>query len=223
MNKQRATNTEEKQARRQRILESAAQIFQQTSFNEVTMAAVAAQCKLAKGTLFLYFSTKEELFLALVEEQLREWFDKVDVQLDALEDRSIPAVAALFAGSLIDRPTLTRLLAIHATILEQNVSYASIAQFKRFILLRLAATGARLEKALPFLQAGQGAHLLLQCQALVVGLWHLSDPSAMAAKVIQQEGLSAFDLNFNHEFQAMLTSLLYGLKDQANLNKGHHL
>jgi len=61
MKKQRATNSEDKLAKRQVILTAALQIFKRTSYNEVTMSAIADKTKLAKGTLFLYFPTKEEL------------------------------------------------------------------------------------------------------------------------------------------------------------------
>lgn len=219
MKKQRATNSEDKQAKRQVILTAALQIFKSASYNEVTMSAIAEKTKLAKGTLFLYFPTKEELFLALMEDQLIEWFDTVDAELGHREESSIPAVASLFANSLDERAEFTRLLAIHSTILEQNVGYESIFKHKQLILQRLAGTGSRLEKSLPFLQAGQGAHFILQCQAVVVGLWHLCDPSPTACQVIEQEGLTAFNLDFSLEFKNVLTSLLYGIEKQQPKSK----
>ncbi|MBK9210036.1 MAG: TetR/AcrR family transcriptional regulator [Anaerolineales bacterium] len=216
MKKQRATNEEDKLEKRQVILTAAMQTFKNTSYSEVTMAAVALKAKLAKGTLFLYFPTKEEMFLALMEDQLIEWFDAVDMELDSLKAKSsISKIASLVADSLQERAEFTRLLAIHSTILEQNVSYESIFKHKQIILQKLAGTGAKLERSLPFLKAGEGAHVILQCQALVVGLWHLTDPSPIARKVIEKEGLSAFDLDFNSEFQNILTSLLYGIEQQS--------
>ena len=216
MKKQRATNSEDKLPKRQIILTAALQIFKRTSYNEVTMSAIADKTKLAKGTLFLYFPTKEELFLALMEAQLIEWFDAVDAELDMLKGQSpISEISSLIANSLKERGEFTRLLAIHSTILEQNVSYESIFKHKQIIMQRLAGTGSRLEKSLSFLQAGQGAHFILQCQALVVGLWHLTDPSPVASTVIEKEGLTAFKLNFYFEFENVLTSLLYGIEKQS--------
>lgn len=216
MKKQRATNSEDKLAKRQIILTAALQIFKRTSYNEVTMSAIADKAKLAKGTLFLYFPTKEELFLALMEAQLIEWFDAVDAELDTLKGQSpISEISSLIANSLKEWGEFTRLLAIHSTILEQNVSYESIFKHKQIIMQRLAGTGSRLEKSLSFLQAGQGAHFILQCQALVVGLWHLTDPSPVASTVIEKEGLTAFKLNFYFEFENVLTSLLYGIEKQS--------
>jgi hypothetical protein len=156
-----------------------------------------------------------------MEEQLIEWFDAVDAELEALEEKSIPAVASLVANSLDERAEFTRLLAIHSIIIEQNVSYEAILKHKQLILQRLAETGSLLETSLPFLQSGQGAHLILQCQAMVVGLWHLSDPSPTAVKVIEKEGLTVFKLNFIVEFKTMLTSLLHGIERQSQSSKGN--
>jgi AcrR family transcriptional regulator len=216
LKKQRATNQEDKLSKRHVILTAALQIFKSSSYSEVTMSTVAGKAKLAKGTLFLYFPTKEEMFLALMEEQLNEWFDEVNAELDShAGGSSVPEISALLANSLQERVEFTRLLAIHSTVLEQNVSYESILNHKQLILQRLSETGARLESSLPFLQAGQGGHLILQCQALVVGLWHLTDSSLTARMVIEKEGLTAFKLDFNFEFQNVLTSLLYGIEKQS--------
>ena len=216
MRKQRATNVEDKLAKRHVILAAALQMFKSTSYSEVTMSSVAGKAKLAKGTLFLYFPTKEEMFLALMEEQLIEWFDAVDAELESRADiSSVPVISALFANSLKERVEFARLLAIHSTVLEQNVSYESILKHKQLILQRLSETGTKLERSLPFLQTGQGAHVILQCQALVVGLWHLTDSSPTARKVIEKEGLTAFKLDFNFEFQNILISLLYGIEKQS--------
>ena len=67
----RARNTEDKQQRRQAILDVAWALFQETSYAAVTMNGVAERAGLAKGTMYLYFKTKEELFLTLQIAQLQ--------------------------------------------------------------------------------------------------------------------------------------------------------
>src|SRR4051794_37260684 len=121
MNKRRARKDEEKQERRQAILDTAWQLFQTTAYPALTMAEVAERAGLAKGTIYLYFKTKEQLFLALQAQQLQEWFAEIDQRLQAThEGCSTTDLAALICASLAQRPALTRLLAILHTVLEQN-------------------------------------------------------------------------------------------------------
>lgn len=61
----------EKEQRRQDILRAAKTIFFQNGFEKTSMEMIAEECQLAKGTLYLYFKSKEELYLSLVEDGIR--------------------------------------------------------------------------------------------------------------------------------------------------------
>ncbi|NTW48695.1 MAG: TetR/AcrR family transcriptional regulator [Chlorobiales bacterium] len=60
----------EKEKRRQEILKAAKAIFFRHGFEHSSMDMVADRCQLAKGTLYLYFKSKEELYLSLMEDGL---------------------------------------------------------------------------------------------------------------------------------------------------------
>jgi AcrR family transcriptional regulator len=215
-NRRRAIKDEDKQQRRSAILDIAWELFQDASYQAVTMSQVAERARLAKGTIYLYFNTKEELFLALQNRQLRAWFDAIDAWLQAAPDEcSIPQVAGMICGALEERPALTRLLAILHTVLEQNIDFDTAFQFKQMQLDRIGHTGALLEHRLPFLTPGQGKRLLLHTLALVIGLRHLADPAPMARRVMKEPGMEVFAVDFAHEFQATFTALLLGLREAA--------
>ena len=71
---------------RANILDTAWQMFQQTNYTSFTIAEVAKASGLAKGRVYLYFKTKEEVFLSIQEEQLTAWFDEVDSSLQIFEN-----------------------------------------------------------------------------------------------------------------------------------------
>ena len=211
--KRRAIKDEQKHERRQAILDIAWQLFQDMPYPQITMSEVAERAGLAKGTLYLYFKTKEELFLALQEQQLAAWFDEVDAQLSAAQGAGdIVQVADLICGSLERRPGLTRLLAMLHSILEQNVGYDTALRFKRMLLARMSGTGALLEDCLSFLTSGQGAHLLLQAHALIIGMRHLADPAPVARRVLEEPEMAPFAVQFAPEFLKAFTALLLGLE-----------
>lgn len=217
INQRRAIKDEDKQLRRLAILDIAWRLFQDTSYQTITMSQVAERAGLAKGTIYLYFKTKEELFLALQDEQLRAWFDAVDAQLEAVPGEcSIPQVAGMICGALEERPALIRLLAILHTVLEQNIDFDTALQFKQMLLERIGRTGTLLERRLPFLSPGQGMRLLLRAQALVIGLQHLADPAPMARRVMKEPGMQVFAVDFAHEFLATFTVLLLGQRETAD-------
>ncbi len=60
------------QHRRQQIMQAAERLFTSRRFHEITMEAVAAEAKVAKGTLYSYFSDKDELFFETATSGLEE-------------------------------------------------------------------------------------------------------------------------------------------------------
>ncbi|MBA3469507.1 MAG: TetR family transcriptional regulator [Herpetosiphonaceae bacterium] len=209
----RAMRDDQKQERRQTILDIAWQLFQTTAYSEIAMNTVAEQAGLAKGTLYLYFKTKEELFLAVQEQQFVLWFDDLDARfLAAQGTNSIDLIAAQIGGSLEVRPGMNRLLAILHGVLEQNIDYATALRFKQMLHTRIQRAGTLLEACLKFLQPGEGMLVLMQAYALLIGLQHVADPSPVARQVIEQAQLAIFDVDFAPEFVRMLRQLLIGFE-----------
>src|SRR5262245_24619046 len=132
----RARREEQKEERRLAILQVARMLAESTPFAAITMQDVAARTGLAKGTLYLYFATKEELVLALLEDELEVWFATVDERLARLRKPDEEAVARLLVGALAERPLFVRLLAILHALLEQNLPREATLRFKRTILRR---------------------------------------------------------------------------------------
>ena len=57
--------------KRRQILEGARHMFLAQGFDAASMGAIAREAGVSKGTLYVYFKSKEELFEAIVEEQCR--------------------------------------------------------------------------------------------------------------------------------------------------------
>jgi AcrR family transcriptional regulator len=62
---------ERAERRRAEILDAAAVVFAREGYQDADLQEVADALKLAKGTLYLYFASKEELFLAAVDRGMR--------------------------------------------------------------------------------------------------------------------------------------------------------
>ncbi|MFR0359277.1 TetR/AcrR family transcriptional regulator [Streptomyces sediminimaris] len=79
-------------ARRGQILAAAASCFAGTGYHATTMADVAARAGVSKGTPYLYFASKQALFLALHDEWDCGLSDQVEQAIRALPDsrRSSP-------------------------------------------------------------------------------------------------------------------------------------
>jgi AcrR family transcriptional regulator len=212
--RRRAVKDEQKQERREALLDVAWQLFQTTAYQSLTINEIAERAGLAKGTVYLYFKTKEELFLSLQEQQFKAWFEDVNTRLQAAPASGdpIPQVVAILCKTLELRPAFTRLLAIMHGVLEQNIDFATALRFKQTLLSHVLHTGTLLETRLRFLQPGQGAQSLLRIHALAIGLQQLADPAPIVQRVLHEHEMQILAINFAQEFSATVQALFYGLE-----------
>ena len=79
---QRARKAEDKEGRRRLILGAARELWARATYATFNMAEVAERAGLAKGTVYIYFATKEALLLDLLHEELAGWRDVLYARLD---------------------------------------------------------------------------------------------------------------------------------------------
>ena len=83
MSWQRATRQEQKEERVAAILKAAAELYETHDFDDVHMGAIAERVGLAKASLYGYFRTKDDVFLALAVRDVDRWASDVESRLEA--------------------------------------------------------------------------------------------------------------------------------------------
>ena len=132
MSERRATNPSAKEARGQQMLVAAAELLERWSYSDITMDRIARRAGVAKGTLYLYFRTKEALFLSLYEERLGAWYTELQALADYGAGTVEPAAAArAIASTLAARPILIHLHGLLHSTLGHNVDFRTTAAFRR--------------------------------------------------------------------------------------------
>ncbi|MBI4913555.1 MAG: TetR family transcriptional regulator [Acidobacteria bacterium] len=219
MGQKRARQIHEKESRRQDILGAALRAWEASSFAAVTMNQVAEEAHLAKGTLYLYFPTKESLFLGLAEEELLGFFEELDEALGRGRSPLGPGEGArLLSESLTRRPQLLRLLALLHATLEPKLEPLAVLRFRHFLATRYQRSGRLLERRMNPLPEGEGAPLLLQALSLAVALWQWADPAPGVRQVQGSPGLEVFRVAFPESLDRSLEALFLGVLLQAAPN-----
>jgi len=195
--------------RRASILAAASKLFAARDFDAISVADIATKAGLAKGTVYLYFGTKEALFLMLVAEQLENWLNDSIAGLKRVG--ADPArVAAAVASTLSRRPNLIRLLGLLHAVLERNAEVASLRDFKRRLLAITTRAGAVFAEV-HGLPADVGIRVTLWMHAIIVGLSQMTATSpTLSALLVEDDSLTMFRLDFRTELQGALTTLLAG-------------
>lgn len=168
----RAYGVEDKKARRDDIVEAARRLFTGGPGDLPSAARIAAAAGLAKGTLYLYFRTKEAIFADLLLDGWTEVLAEVEDVFRTAGDRAskVAAFLARFAAYLDAHPELLRLDALGHGVIERNLEPVVLAAFKRRLNERLASAGAAIDRSLD-LSPDRGLQVLMRTYALTRGLW----------------------------------------------------
>lgn len=214
---QYALGPEDKEARRDAILAAARTLFLAHGGGLPSAARIADAAGLAKGTIYLYFRTKEEIFAALLIGEWRGLLDEVDAAF-------APASAATGGGTVEDlvaafldryvryfdrRPELLPLDALGYAVLEKNLGPDELRAFKRAFVERLSAAGAVVEGRLG-LPGGRGLQLLMRTYALTRGLWQALDYPEHLTALMAEPALAPMRPAFRDELVAALAEYWRG-------------
>src|SRR6188472_1042355 len=88
-------------AKRRQILEGARRVFLGAGFDAASMGEIAREAKVSKGTLYVYFDSKEALFAALIEQTKRDTAERMG-ELDP-DDPDIAGVLVAHGTQLIEK------------------------------------------------------------------------------------------------------------------------
>ena len=179
MIRQRAIQAEDKQERHHAILDAAARLLLRSPERIANMADVADEAGLAKGTVYLYFPSKEELLLAVHERNIDGFFRALVERLGRDDPVAVTDILALTHEHMVEPPLFLPLAARCFGLMGQSVPAEAAIAFKQRMAERLMAAGGGLERHFPALKAGGGGVALLRhSYALIIGLWQMSSESA---------------------------------------------
>jgi AcrR family transcriptional regulator len=176
--RQRAIQAEAKQERHHAILDAAERLLSRSKDRMANVAEVADEAGLAKGTVYLYFPSKEELLLAVHERNIDGFFRALIARLDSERAVTIDDMLALTHEHMVEPPLFLPLAARCFGMMGQGVPPEAALAFKQRMAQRLQTAGAGLERHFPDLAEGAGVALLRHSYALVIGLWQMSGNSA---------------------------------------------
>lgn len=117
-----------KEARPGELLDAALDLFVEKGFAATRAEEVAARAGVSKGTLFLYFQSKEELFKAVVRENISGRFTEWRAELDAFEGTS-PELLAYCMNSWWERVGVTRASGITKLMMSEAKNFPELAAF----------------------------------------------------------------------------------------------
>lgn len=150
MELKKAKSQQQKQHRINTILNSAESLFTKSSSGELPSAIqIANEAEVAKGTLYIYFRTKEAIFLGVLERHLQNWIADFDRQLRQYESVTSVDIVNYLTSYWREHNIVGELARLLDSSLELNVEEKVFNNFQTKIvndLKRIAPSFSSLNK-----------------------------------------------------------------------------
>jgi AcrR family transcriptional regulator len=203
--RKRAIYDDDKELRRGQILAAARALFLERDGRLATVTEVAARAGIAKGTVYLYFRTKEELYVTLYEEGMQAFLGRVRGVAESRVADARERIVETMCAFIAEQPELLRLASLLNGVLEHNVGAEFVHAYKSRIGVTLTSTAVAFTEALPGVGLDTVARLLLRSYAFAVGLWQQADlPEVVKGVLAGDPALAMFRIDFERELASGL-------------------
>ncbi len=118
-------------ARREEIVNACEKLYQTMSFKDITLKEIGSFVSFSRPTIYNYFQTKEEIFLALFQREYERWNEDLTAVLQENETIGKKELAEKLAGSLSGRLQLLKLLSMNNYDMEANSRIELLIDFKK--------------------------------------------------------------------------------------------
>jgi AcrR family transcriptional regulator len=179
---QRATQADQKAERYHAILDAAEQLWLAHPERMASVAEVAALAGVGKGTVYLYFPSKEELLLALHSRHVEYFFQAMMAMMSKTKSVSVVQILAVVKSHMIAPPAFLPLASRCFASMEKCIPAESSAAFHHGIAQWLERAGGELSRHFKQLTPQEAVVLLMQSYGLIVGLWQLLNPALESSK-----------------------------------------
>jgi AcrR family transcriptional regulator len=203
------------------ILDTAYELYKKSTFDEIKMSDIAKAANVSKGTLFIYYSTKEILFMEMLFLEYEKRYLNLENLILSLEMMTYEEFKTLFLSemeSILDQDSvLIRLSAIKNTILEKNIDYDTAIKASMGLYASLEKIVSLLTERVEYLTVESSFDLLLAQNAIIVGYVNMASIPEVLRNVIEDNDLKGFRLDFKKNALIAMEYYLDGLYDRQKI------
>ncbi len=178
-------------AREEEIVNACALLYETKGFKEITIKDIAAATSFTRTSIYNYFQTKEEIFLALLQREHEAWIADLEDILREHSALDANAFAEKLARTLEKRECMLKLESMNLYDMEGNSRMENLVAFKKTYSRAIDTVGRCLNAFFPVLSEGEIQEFIYAFFPFLFGLY----PYAMPTEK-QREAMDLAQVNY---------------------------
>lgn len=117
--------------RKEEIIKACEKLYEKQSFKEITIKSIGEETTFSRPSIYNYFQTKEEIFLAILQQEYEKWIFELEQMQKDYESMTKEQFAENMAHSIEKRQRLLKLLSMNLYDIEENSRMELLIEFKQ--------------------------------------------------------------------------------------------
>ena len=199
-------------ARKEEIIAACRKLYETMSFKEITLKEIGQQTSFTRTSIYNYFETKEEIFLALFAQEYEYFSRDLDRLCEQNEILTLDELASALARALERRPLMLKLLSMNMYDMEANSRMERLVAFKTAYGASKDALDRCLKKFVPALDEKGRQTFLYAFLPFVYGLYPYTMVTEKQKQAMQEAGISYVYMSTYEMAYDFIRTLLGGLQ-----------
>ena len=179
--------------RKEEIIKACEKLYKKENFKDITIKHIGEETSFSRTSIYNYFHTKEEIFLALFQREYEMWIDDLNKMYEENEKLSKEEFASALAHTIEKRPTLLKLLSMNMYDMEENSRMEVLIEFKRAYGDSIKTVKKCLDKFCMTMNEKEKDEFVFLFFPLMYGIYPYAEVTEK-----QQEAMDAADVPFKY-------------------------
>ena len=199
-------------ARKEEIISACRKLYETMSFKDITLKEIGKQTSFTRTSIYNYFETKEEIFLALFAQEYELFAEDLDRLLEQREMLSPDELSSELAHALERRPLMLKLLSMNLYDMEANSRMERLVEFKKAYGESSAAVDRCLKKFVPDFTEENRQTFLYAFLPFVYGLYPYTVVTEKQRLAMKEAGIPYVYMSTYEMAYTFIRTLLGGLQ-----------
>lgn len=177
-------------ARREEIINACTSLYKTMSFKEITLKEIGKATSFTRTSIYNYFQTREEIFLALLQREYELWSGTLKQIQAEHEKMTRLEFAEVLAHSLEERENLLKVMSVNHYDMEENSRLERLVEFKKAYGQSIAQVRNCLDKFFPAMTPADKQDFIFSFFPFMFGIYPYTVVTEKQKEAMMQAGVN---------------------------------
>lgn len=202
--------------RKEEIITACEKLYDECSFKEISIKLISEKTTFSRPSIYNYFETKEEIFLALFQKEYERWAEELNEMYNKNDKMTKMEFASNLAHTLENKERLLKLLSMNMYDLEENSRLERLIEFKKSYGKAVHLVKLCVNKFFPQMTEEESIKFLYSFFPFMFGIYPYSIVTKKQSEAMKEAGI---DFKYNSIYELSFNGILLLLNDGGENNE----